>query len=67
MPGGKHKTYWMEGAIVGGVGTGLFFAAAADGLCESNCSAVSVVGSFVLGSLPGIVVGGLVGSLFPKH
>ncbi len=66
VSGGGSKSYWKAGAIIGGVATGIY-GAQLSGLCESNCSAVSTILSGLLGTLPGIVVGGLVGSLFPKH
>jgi hypothetical protein len=65
-----RPTHWKEGALVGGVVTGLGLALLIDGLCSSdsggNCVNAVVVG-LVGGGAVGGVVGALIGGQFPKR
>jgi hypothetical protein len=64
-------TYWKEGALVGGIVSGIFFAWLAHGLCtyddgsNRNCG-LQLVGGAVFGGGLGFGLGGLVGGQFPK-
>jgi hypothetical protein len=65
-----RPTHWKEGAVVGGVTTGLGLALLIDGLCSSdsggNCASAVVLG-LVGGGAVGGVVGALIGGQFPKR
>lgn len=70
----RSPTYWQEGALVGGLSTGLLFAYVANGFCNDSDSNPSgrgcllpTVGGLVMGAIPGIVVGAIIGSGFHKH
>lgn len=64
-----RRTHWKEGALVGGVVTGLGLALLIDGLCNSdsgdNCTNAGVLG-LVGGGAVGGIVGALIGGQFPK-
>jgi hypothetical protein len=64
----SRPTHWKQGALIGGVVTGLWFATWVDGVCrdsETDCG-----GAIPLALLGGGLVGGLIGALiggqFPK-
>ena len=65
-----RPTYWKEGALIGGVVTGLGLAFLADGLCSSSdtsddCGG-ALTGGFLVGGVLGGLAGALVGGQFPK-
>jgi hypothetical protein len=64
-----RPTHWKEGALVGGIVTGLGLALLIDGLCSSdsggNCGS-AVTGGLLGGGVVGGVVGALIGGQFPK-
>jgi len=64
-----RPTHWKEGALVGGIVTGLGVALLINGLCSSdsggNCGNAVVVGLMGGGAVGGIV-GALIGGQFPK-
>jgi hypothetical protein len=62
------RTYWLEGGVVGGAFTGLIGVALA-GACPSNtgsCPSNPVLG-FVIGAVPGFILGGLLGDMIEKE
>jgi hypothetical protein len=64
----QKRTYWLEGAIVGGAITGLLGTQLAS-LCPRNsgsCPSNRLL-SFVLGAVPGVVLGALVGGTIEKE
>ena len=71
-----RRSYWLEGAIAGGVVFGVTGAVVAGGLCGADDSAGGaafggctdeIIGGGVLGAALGGVLGGLVGSRIHKH
>lgn len=63
-----RPTRWKEGALIGGLVTGLGLALVMDGLCSSdtgNCGG-ALAGGFLAGGLLGGIVGALIGGQFPK-
>jgi hypothetical protein len=60
---------WKEGALVGGIVSGLGLALLIDGLCSSdsggNCGS-AVAGGLLGGGVLGGLVGALIGGQFPK-
>jgi hypothetical protein len=64
----KKRTHWLEGGIVGGAFTGLIGVALA-GACPPNtgsCPSNPVLG-FVIGAVPGFILGGLLGDMIEKE
>lgn len=64
----KKRTYWLEGGVVGGALTGLIGASLA-GACPPNTGSCpsSPVLSFVIGAVPGFIIGGLLGDMIEKE
>jgi len=64
-----RPTHWKEGALIGGIVTGLGIALLIDGFCSSdsggNCGG-AVAGGLLAGGAVGGVVGALIGGQFPK-
>jgi hypothetical protein len=64
-----RPTRWKEGALIGGLVTGLGLAPVMDGLCGSSdtgdCGG-ALTGGFLAGGLLGGLVGALIGGQFPK-
>jgi hypothetical protein len=64
-----RPTHWKEGALVGGIVSGLGLALLIDGLCSSdsggNCGS-AVAGGLLGGGVLGGLVGALIGGQFPK-
>jgi uncharacterized membrane protein YedE/YeeE len=64
----KKKTYWLEGAIVGGAVTGLLGTQLAS-LCPRNsgsCPSNRLL-SFLIGAVPGVVLGAFLGGSIEKE
>ena len=66
-----HRTYWLEGGLIGGIGLGLFGVYAGTQFCATSdatrhCGG-TVVGAGLLGAATGFAVGALIGSRFHKH
>jgi hypothetical protein len=62
-----RPTHWKEGALIGGVVTGLGLAVWLNGWCHDSDDCRGVVpASLVAGGLVGGLVGALVGAQFPK-
>ena len=66
-----RPTHWKEGALVGGLVTGLSLGLLVDGLCRQyegtgECAG-ALTGGFVVGAVIGGVTGALVGGQFPKR
>jgi hypothetical protein len=65
-----RPTHWKEGALVGGVVTGLGLALWVDAWCRGSESSDdcggAATGGFVLGAVLGGLTGALVGGQFPK-
>ena len=66
----RKRHTWLGAAIGGAVGVagGVFFAELAKGLCEYDCThgiGVDILGGLLVGA-GGAVVGGIVGSAFPR-
>jgi hypothetical protein len=63
-------TYWKEGALIGGVVTGLGLALLIDGFGRSSDAADdcggALAGGFLSGGVMGGVIGALIGGQFPK-
>ena len=66
VPRQISPTYWKEGALVGGVVTGLGLAVWVDAWCRGDDCGGPVTGGFVLGAVLGGLTGALVGGQFPK-
>ena len=75
IPTAEIQRAWVRGratglgAIVGGVlglGSGLFFGALVDGLCEYDCAGDATLTLGVLGAAGGAGAGAIIGSLFPR-
>jgi len=70
----KHSpTYWREGALIGGLSTGLLLASVANGFCNDSDSNTSGRGcllptleGLVIGAIPGVVIGAIIGSGFHR-
>jgi len=68
------ETHWKTGALVGGLGLGIFGAYAGYGLCmdsedptiSTGACVASGFGGFLIGGLIGGVTGAMIGGLFPK-
>src|SRR5215207_7782473 len=69
VPRDIRPTHWKEGAIIGGLTTGLAFGLLADGFCQNsetgNCGRATV-GGFLLGGALGGLIGALIGGQFTK-
>ena len=66
-----HRTYWLEGGLIGGIGLGLFGAYAGHQFCATSdatrhCGG-TVVGAGLLGAALGFGAGALIGGQFGKH
>ena len=64
-----RPTHWKEGALVGGVVTGLGLALLIDGFCRSSdtgCPAGTARQVFLLGGVLGGLTGALIGGQIPK-
>jgi hypothetical protein len=60
------KTYWVEGALIGGATVGVLFAALAGGFCgdsDSNTAGGPCWDNVLLGALVGFGTGGSLGAL----
>lgn len=67
----RGKTYWKEGALVGGLAGAIFGVVVVNDNSLGDSSSRSTLGDNLrgglIGALPGLVLGGLIGSLFHKH
>ncbi len=66
-----HRTYWLEGGLIGGIGLGLFGVYAGTQFCATSdatrhCGG-TVVGAGLLGAAVGFTAGALIGRQFGKH
>jgi len=62
------KTYWLEGAVVGGTALGLFTVAFANGMSEgSGPNLGGELLAFLIGASVGFPAGALIGGQFHKH
>ena len=66
-----HRTYWLEGGLIGGIGLGLFGAYAGHQFCGTSdatrhCGG-TVVGAGLLGAAVGFTAGALIGRQFGRH
>jgi len=69
----RSPTYWREGALIGGLSTGLLLASVANGFCNDSDSNTSGRGcllptfeGLVIGAIPGVVIGAIIGSGFHR-
>ena len=70
----RSPTYWREGALAGGLSTGLLFAYVANGFCNDSDSNPSghgcllpTVEGLLFGAIPGVVLGAIIGGGFHKR
>ena len=61
------RTYWLEGAAIGGVVMGVFTIGFAHGMSESPTGVADDAIAFLIGAAVGFPVGALIGGQFPKH
>ena len=66
-----HRTYWLEGGLIGGIGLGLFGVYAGTQFCATSdatrhCGG-TIVGAGLLGAATGFAAGALIGHQFGKH
>lgn len=66
-------THWLEGALIGGIATGVLGAYVAHGFCgdpDSNTAGrgcfLPTIEGLVIGAIPGVVIGGIIGGLIAK-
>jgi hypothetical protein len=66
-------SYWLEGAVLGGVLTGGLGASLGDAFCRDSDSGGSgrhcllrALEGFMFGAIPGFTIGGLIGGALPK-
>jgi hypothetical protein len=60
------RTYWLEGAIIGGASVGVLSALYFRGLGESGDRTAGTIAGFVLGGVVGFTGGALIGGQFRK-
>src|SRR2546421_5525469 len=66
-----HRTYWLGGGLIGGIGLGLFGVYAGTQFCATSdatrhCGG-TIVGAGLLGAATGFAAGALIGHQFGKH